>query len=69
MLTDSRVYTGIRQNQPLHGPILDQMRLDNLCHICLTYMAIPDVLWIYHEGWPMLALIQTASLIDSNRGL
>lgn len=54
----------IRQPKPFHWPSVDQVLLDNLSGIFGAHVPVPDGFWIDHNRRSMLALIETARLVD-----
>jgi hypothetical protein len=45
------------------------MLFDNLSRVCRRDTAVPHCLWIHHDRWPMLALIQASSFVDAHGSL
>ena len=62
-----RIDALIRQAQPLHRTPVNQVLLHNLRGIFGLNMPVPDPFRIYHHGWTVLALIETAGFVDTDR--
>lgn len=62
-----RVDALIRQPQPFHRAAVDQVLLNDLRGILGLHMPVPDSLRINDHRWAMLALVETARLVNANR--
>ena len=69
MRTGRSVDAGLRQAEPLHRPAVHNMLLDDLSDIFRLHEAVPDRLRIDHDGWPVLALVQTTGFVGPYRRL
>ena len=61
-----RIDAPVRQAQPLHRTPVNQVLLHNLRGIFGLNMPVPDRFRIYHHGWAVLALIETAGFVDAD---
>jgi hypothetical protein len=66
MLADVGVDTLVWHHQPFYRASSHQMRGNNLSHIGIGDVAIPDRFRIYDHGRPMFALIQASRLVDAD---
>lgn len=69
MRTRYRVHACLGQAQPLHGPPVHHMLLDDLSHIFRPYKPVPDRFRVDHERGPVLALVQAGRLVGPYRRL
>jgi hypothetical protein len=69
MFAGFRVDASIGQHQSLYGATCNQVRSNNLSHICRANVPIPDRFGIDHNGRPMFTLIQAPGLINADRPL
>jgi hypothetical protein len=53
--------------KPLDWTAVDKVFLDDLLGIFGLDVAIPDGLRVDDDGWAMLALVEAAGLVDTNR--
>src|SRR5579872_2295176 len=60
------IQAGIWNNQALDGLISNDVRIDDLIHICRRDATIPDCIRIHHHIGAMLALVQAARLISAD---
>jgi hypothetical protein len=52
--------------QAFHRTTVDQVLLHNLRGIFGFHVPVPNRFGIYNDGWPVLALIEAAGLVDAN---
>ena len=62
------IYAFVGQAQPLHWTPADEVFLYNLHGIPGLYISVPDALGIDHYGGSVLALVETACLVDPHLG-
>jgi hypothetical protein len=63
------IQTGVGQHQTLDRFTTDDVRFNNLIHVGLGDVSIPDGIWIDHEIRSVLALIETARLVGADLAL
>ena len=63
MLAGRGVEAGICQPQSFHRLSFDDVRLNDLFHVRIGNVPVPDCFRINHHGRPVFALIQTAGLV------
>jgi hypothetical protein len=62
------VDAALGQPQPLDGTSAGQVLADDLLHIFRLNMAVPHGLRINDNGWPVLALVETAGFVSADAG-
>lgn len=60
------VETFVGQAQALDGTATDEVLIDNFGGVFRADMPVPDGLRVDDDGGPMLALVQTAGLVDAD---
>ena len=66
MGTTLHIQARVRNHQPLHGPISDNMLIQNFIHICSRHPAIPHGVRIHHHRRPVLALIEASGFVGTH---